>query len=79
MNSLELDHPYIIKTIDHGFEGCKIEAQNIGWRGFIEMEYADGPNLLEFLVEHKEAFGENERIGRYYFKQMISALTYIHE
>ncbi|KAH7680261.1 NEKL-1 protein, partial [Aphelenchoides avenae] len=63
-----LDHPHIISYYD-SFEEDGILM--------IEMEYADGGTLAQFLARREEYIEESEIM--YMFEQMISAVSYLHD
>jgi serine/threonine protein kinase len=61
-----LNHPHIVKVYD------VVEDED---RYMIVMEYLTGGELFRYIVKNRRI---NEREGRYFFRQLISALDYCH-
>ncbi|CAD5119050.1 DgyrCDS7699 [Dimorphilus gyrociliatus] len=64
----KLDHPHIISYYDSFEEDGKV---------IIEMEYADGGNLAQFLAKQDNPLEEKKILGM--FKEIVSAIMYIHK
>lgn len=64
----KLDHPHIIGYYDSFEEEGTL---------MIEMEYADGGTLSQFLELRNKPFDEGDLLDL--FEQMISAISYLHE
>ncbi|KAI0222939.1 hypothetical protein L0F63_006195 [Massospora cicadina] len=62
-----LEHPHIVKVYD------VVEDEE---RFMIVMEHLDGGELFQYIIKHRRV---NEREGRYFFRQIISALDYCHQ
>ena len=65
-NLSKLDHPNIVKVLE------SFEANNTA---YYVMEYIDGGNLNEYVGKHN---GLSEAESLKYFKQIASALSYMH-
>ena len=63
-----LDHANIICYYNHFFDDYTL---------YIEMEYANGGTLFEMIRDRKQKFQEEECL--WYFYQLMSAVSYIHE
>lgn len=62
-----LNHPHIVKILNcYALKDMKV---------IIVMEYLEGGELLE-LLKDKKKFTEEE--ARFYFKQLVSAVSYCH-
>uniref|UniRef100_A0AC34QWR8 Protein kinase domain-containing protein n=1 Tax=Panagrolaimus sp. JU765 TaxID=591449 RepID=A0AC34QWR8_9BILA len=63
-----MDHPHIISYYDSFEQDGTL---------MIEMEYADGGTLAQFLARRQEYVAESEIM--YMFEQMLSAVAYLHD
>lgn len=74
----ELDHPYLVKMMDYGFD--KTLARHPGGKSkqsaFLALELCDGGELFDFLAETGNF---SEKVSLYYFKQMVGAMEHMHE
>lgn len=73
----ELEHPNILKLVDyknkaeaHRADGSKLKLK------YMTLEYAEGGELFDYIAETGR-FSEEQ--ARYFFKQIISALEYMHK
>ncbi|KAJ9074577.1 MAP/microtubule affinity-regulating kinase 4 [Entomophthora muscae] len=62
-----LEHPHIVKVYD------VIEDEE---RFMIVMEHLSGGELFQYIVKNRRV---NEREGRFFFRQILSALDYCHQ
>ena len=71
-----LDHPHLLKFYGSCEEGnLKIDNKNEIRISYFVMEYNKGITLFDY-IKHSNKF--SERLARYYFRQLISAIQYIH-
>ena len=74
----ELDHPYLVKMLDYGFDE-KLERHPGGkckQSAFLALDLCTGGELFDFLAETGNF---SEKVSLYYFKQMVSAMEHMHE
>jgi len=73
----ELDHPNILKLIDSKSKAEAIRADGSKLKlKYMTLEYAEGGELFDYIAETGR-FSEDQ--ARYFFKQIISALEYMHK
>ncbi|MFN9714235.1 MAG: serine/threonine-protein kinase [Planctomycetota bacterium] len=66
--AIELNHPNIVKTYEHG-------TSNKGQQ-FLVMEFIDGPGLQQLIMEREEEKLRGRRLSM--IRQMAEALQYVH-
>ena len=73
----ELDHENIVKLIDYSYDAEYIRPKATkGTKVFyLALELVSGGELFDFIAETGRF---EEKVARYYFHQMISALEYLH-
>jgi len=71
-----LQHKNIIRHIDHEEKQKVSQEGKNSYASYILMEYAPFPDFAT-LVKHL-SFGDDEKLVRTFFRQMISGLEYMH-
>lgn len=72
-----LEHPNILKLLKHSNKGVAKRSDGSQLDvNYMCIEYAEGGELFEYISE-TGAFTENE--VRYFFRQIINALEYMHD
>lgn len=76
-NVQDLDHPNLIQLVDYKEDSFIKKSNSIKQKkvSFIVQEYAEKGSLFNF-ISHAGALGEDH--ARFYFKQMLDALDYLH-
>lgn len=75
----KIDHPNVIKYIDHDLQGTFISKKRVNKQiklPYVVMEYANKGDLFDFLKVNK---GFYIKVARYYFKQLINAISACHD
>ena len=73
----EMDHPNILRLIDYKTKAEAIRVDDTKLKlKYITLEYAEGGELFDYIAETGR-FSEDQ--ARYFFKQLISALEYMHK
>jgi serine/threonine protein kinase len=79
-----MDHPHIIRLVEYNVEGELVIKANGTCTQiyFIVLELVEQGDLFSFIQTTTtfkgSAGGFSERFARYYFKQLISAMEYLH-
>ena len=72
------EHPYLVKYISSGRQAPILNTENNSSAQvtYILMEHVSGGEFLQTLIDHS---GFNDEICRYYFKQMLQGMNYLHQ
>ncbi len=74
----KMNHQNIIQLVEYNLEGeyvylCNGEKILVF---YIVLEFAEGGDLFEYLCLQGRSF--SEMVSRYYFRQLIDAIEYLH-
>ena len=72
-----LANPNLIRLLEYGYDG-KVEEKDLPETSnlpFMVLEYAEGGELFDYIVSGGPL---TERFARYYFRQLIEAIGYLH-
>ena len=76
----KLDHPNIIQLVEYNCDG-EIVVKNSGKTiqiFFIVLELVEQGDLFSYIKVQNARGGFNEQFSRYYFKQLLSSIDYLH-
>lgn len=79
---LSLNHPNIIRLVEYNTEEGEIIIKGSGKYiliYFIVLELVEQGDLFSFIKVKNKAGGFNEKFARHYFRQLIQAISYLHD
>ena len=72
----KLKHPHIVKIENYSFKGELVDEDgNASSVSYIAMEYFKNKTLCDLVIQHGRF---KEDIARYYFRQLINVVEYMH-
>lgn len=72
------NHPNIIQLIEYSWDGVQVSSSGFSKDIlYVVLELAEGGDLFDYIFTVNEGF--SEKIARFYFKQLINALEFLHE